>query len=364
MNVLIPIGEFSRLTHLTVKTLRHYHDLGLLVPAEVDGHTGYRRYGTGQADQALLIGRLRGLDMPLAGIRRLLAAAAPADRDAVLAEHLRRMEGELDRTREIVSSLRELLAPAAALTVEYRTLPALDVLAVRDQVGRETIEDWCRAAFGRLHGSLRGSASGRLGRRHLRRGVLHRRHPVTCSRYLPVRPDAPVESVRLPGGRFAVALHSRAVLHAGPHVRRARRARRRARRGGGRPGPGDLPGRPPPHGRRHRPPNPGLLARHLHDPRDAAAEAMRHVGGTRLGVRGPFGKALVMSGGEREVRVGDHGSDLGSDDRAGGRAARAGPRGGRAAPAPGRLPRGRAVVGVLRRGGRRLRDLVRHGLRR
>ena len=48
-----------------------------------------------------------------------------------------------------------------------------------------------------------------------------------------------------------------------------------------------------------------------------------------------------MSGGEREVRVGDHGSDLGSDDRVGRRAARAGPGGGRAAPAPGRLPRGR-----------------------
>lgn len=207
MNVLIPIGEFSRLTHLTVKTLRHYHDLGLLVPAEVDGHTGYRRYGTGQADQALLIGRLRGLDMPLAGIRRLLAAAAPADRDAVLAEHLRRMEGELDRTREIVSSLRELLAPAAALTVEYRTLPALDVLAVRDQVGRETIEDWCRAAFGRLHGSLRGSApAGSGGATYAEEFFTDGSGDVLA--YLPVRPDAPVESVRLPGGRFAVALHS------------------------------------------------------------------------------------------------------------------------------------------------------------
>ena len=207
MNVLIPIGEFSRLTHLTVKTLRHYHDLGLLVPAEVDGHTGYRRYGTGQVDQALLIGRLRGLDMPLAEIRRLLAAAAPADRDAVLAEHLRRMEGELDRTREIVSSLRELLAPAAALTVEYRTLPALDVLAVRDQVGRETIEDWCRAAFGRLHGSLRGSApAGSGGATYAEEFFTDGSGDVLA--YLPVRPDAPVESVRLPGGRFAVALHA------------------------------------------------------------------------------------------------------------------------------------------------------------
>ena len=48
MTVAVSIGEFSRLTHLTVKTLRHYHDVGLLVPDEVDRYTGYRRYGTGQ----------------------------------------------------------------------------------------------------------------------------------------------------------------------------------------------------------------------------------------------------------------------------------------------------------------------------
>ena len=42
----VPIGEFARLTRLSVKTLRHYHDIGLLVPIEVDPHTGYRRYAT------------------------------------------------------------------------------------------------------------------------------------------------------------------------------------------------------------------------------------------------------------------------------------------------------------------------------
>ena len=41
--------------------------------------------------------------MPLAEIGRLLAAPDPAERDAVLAEHLRRMERELDRTRAIVA---------------------------------------------------------------------------------------------------------------------------------------------------------------------------------------------------------------------------------------------------------------------
>ena len=40
----LAIGDFSRATHLSVKTLRHYHRVGLLEPADVDRETGYRRY--------------------------------------------------------------------------------------------------------------------------------------------------------------------------------------------------------------------------------------------------------------------------------------------------------------------------------
>jgi MerR family regulatory protein len=36
---VVPIGEFARLTHLSVKALRHYHDRDILVPAEVDPFT-------------------------------------------------------------------------------------------------------------------------------------------------------------------------------------------------------------------------------------------------------------------------------------------------------------------------------------
>lgn len=43
MSTLITIGDFSRMTHLSVKALRHYHDVGLLEPVEVDPSSGYRR---------------------------------------------------------------------------------------------------------------------------------------------------------------------------------------------------------------------------------------------------------------------------------------------------------------------------------
>lgn len=53
----LSIGDFSRATHLTVKTLRHYHRTGLLEPADVDPHTGYRRYTAEQIPLAQIIRR-------------------------------------------------------------------------------------------------------------------------------------------------------------------------------------------------------------------------------------------------------------------------------------------------------------------
>jgi DNA-binding transcriptional MerR regulator len=211
MTASIPIGEFSRLTHLTVKTLRHYHELGLLVPAQVDRHTGYRRYGTGQVHEALLIGRLRGLDLPLAEIGRLLAAPDPAERDAVLAGHLRRMERELDRTRAVVASLRELLVPSAAPAVEYRTLPELTVVTVGGRVRRDGVEAWCAAAFRRLYVTLgatrpTGPAGATYADEFFTEGIGE------VLAFVPVPPDTPGDPIRLPGGRFAV------TVHAGPYA--------------------------------------------------------------------------------------------------------------------------------------------------
>ena len=44
----LKIGEFSKMMQVTVKTLRHYEQKGLLVPDEVDEWTGYRYYSIAQ----------------------------------------------------------------------------------------------------------------------------------------------------------------------------------------------------------------------------------------------------------------------------------------------------------------------------
>ena len=61
----LKIGEFSQLMQVTVKTLRHYEEKGLLLPSEVDEWTGYRYYSTEQMQRLGNIRQLQQLAGPL-----------------------------------------------------------------------------------------------------------------------------------------------------------------------------------------------------------------------------------------------------------------------------------------------------------
>ncbi len=66
----LTIGEFSRITHLSIKVLRRYHQAGLLEPAHVDPQTGYRYYSLPQVPTAQVIHRFRQLGMPVREVGR------------------------------------------------------------------------------------------------------------------------------------------------------------------------------------------------------------------------------------------------------------------------------------------------------
>src|SRR6476660_2455492 len=100
MTPSLPIGDFSRATHLNIKTLRHYHRIGLLVPAEVDPATGHRRYRTDQIPTAQVIRRFRSLGMPLEEIHAVITTADPGARNELIAAHLQRLEMTLARSQQ------------------------------------------------------------------------------------------------------------------------------------------------------------------------------------------------------------------------------------------------------------------------
>ena len=71
---LVPIGQFSKLTWLSAKSLRRYADSGLLPPARIDPDTGYRYYRLSQIECARMIRLLRMREMSLAALGTLLLA--------------------------------------------------------------------------------------------------------------------------------------------------------------------------------------------------------------------------------------------------------------------------------------------------
>ena len=157
---VLAIGEFSRLTHLSVRTLRRYHDAGLLEPATVDDATGYRYYSADQIPTAQVIHRLRELDVPLSDVQRILRSPDPRTRAGLVADHLRRLESELDRTRAAVASLRRLLRPdPAPLDVELRAVAATTVAAVEDDVTHDEVLGWYAGAMAELDAVV-GDPSG------------------------------------------------------------------------------------------------------------------------------------------------------------------------------------------------------------
>lgn len=105
---LIPIGRFARLTGLSIGALRHYDELDLLRPIDVDRFTGYRRYAADQVEVGRAIARLRDLEVPLEEIRAVLGSDDPTEQRRHVASHAARVQARVDRQHRILHVLRQL----------------------------------------------------------------------------------------------------------------------------------------------------------------------------------------------------------------------------------------------------------------
>src|SRR5687767_14341146 len=105
------IGEFSKVTGLTIKTLRFYHEEGLLAPSYVDPQTGYRHYDAGQIETARTIAYLRSLEFPLADIREMLRRQEnDVDLLAAVERHKAAIEQKVRHLRKVARSLEQFIS--------------------------------------------------------------------------------------------------------------------------------------------------------------------------------------------------------------------------------------------------------------
>lgn len=142
------IGEFSLVARLSVKTLRFYHEEGLLLPSRIDPVTGYRYYDEAGAGRAAAIRELRALDFSLEAIKEIFALC---EEDEDIVPFLEKRGEEIARKIDEYRSMRgmiedflerqkEIMNMSVDKHIVEKELPELTVAGIRfkgryEQVG-------------------------------------------------------------------------------------------------------------------------------------------------------------------------------------------------------------------------------------
>jgi Cd(II)/Pb(II)-responsive transcriptional regulator len=106
------IGELGQAMGVDIETIRYYEKAGLLAPPARTAN-GYRAYSPAHVERLAFIRHCRALDMPLAGIKRLLDFVAHPD--AGCGDINRLIDEQLARVRARVKSMQALAKQLKAL---------------------------------------------------------------------------------------------------------------------------------------------------------------------------------------------------------------------------------------------------------
>lgn len=138
---MLRIGDFSRLGKVTIQTLRHYDQLGLLKPVEVDHFTGYRFYSATQLPRLNRILLLKDLGFTLDQVKEMLVEDLPIEQFIGMlklkrAEVEQHIAAEQTRLNQIEARLRWIAGENRMPEYEIALKPveALKVFSIQDTV--------------------------------------------------------------------------------------------------------------------------------------------------------------------------------------------------------------------------------------
>lgn len=136
---MFKIGDFSTFTQVTVKMLRHYDEIGLLKPAQVDPDTGYRYYAADQLPRLNRIIVLKDLGFSLEQIREMLQGGLSTEQVRGMlrlrrAEIENRLRQDQQRLIQLDTHLHHLDQPAPLYDVIVRDLPGQLMASIRQLV--------------------------------------------------------------------------------------------------------------------------------------------------------------------------------------------------------------------------------------
>ncbi len=160
---MIKIGDFARLSQVSVVTLRYYDEVGLLKPVKVDDFTGYRYYTSDQLPRPNRILALKDLGFSLEQIKLMLAEGLSVEQlrgmlreqRAEVEQHLADEHGRLKR---IESRLRqmEMENKMPQYDVVVKTAPAMLVASCRVRIPtNDQVPDYLEPAYAKVYDYLR-----------------------------------------------------------------------------------------------------------------------------------------------------------------------------------------------------------------
>lgn len=124
MNDKLTIGEFSRFCNVTIKTLRHYERMKLLVPSEVDEWTHYRYYNVSQLQQLNGILRLKEMGFSLEEVREL-------QEEGTNEPSIKQLEGKITQTENLLDALHERLSLLKRMADMRTKIETMDTISIQ-----------------------------------------------------------------------------------------------------------------------------------------------------------------------------------------------------------------------------------------
>lgn len=211
---MFSIGEFSKITGLSIKTLRFYHERELLIPSSVDAETGYRYYDQRNIEKARIITVFRDMEFSLKEIRDILDNYDDqADILDYIEKHKKLIESKVHRYKNIMISLDNIIRNEreAIMTIESSTFELqekeIEPMLVAGIRMKGRYSD-CSEGFAKLGRTFGRYISGKALCLYYDRE--YREDDANFEPCMPIRKAKEVEgfSVReLPGGRCVCLLH-------------------------------------------------------------------------------------------------------------------------------------------------------------
>lgn len=132
------IGDFSKITNITVKTLRYYDEEGILIPSYRDETNSYRYYDENDFKKAQMIITLRFLEFSISEIKDILSnCGIKDDLSYYLAEKKDIVESKISKEKELIKKLNLYIKPehmedkCMSYEIEVKKIAPLTVASVR-----------------------------------------------------------------------------------------------------------------------------------------------------------------------------------------------------------------------------------------